>query len=107
MSLWTVACQAPASMGFPRKQYWSGLPFSSSGGLSYQGIEPASPALVDGFSTTGPLGKPKEDIPVVKKHVKRCSASLIIREIQIKTIMRYHVTPARMVIIKKSVNNEC
>ena len=42
-------------MGFPRQQYWSGLPFSSSGGLSYPGIEPASPALAGGFSTTEPL----------------------------------------------------
>ena len=95
------------SMGFPRQQYWSGLPFSSSGGLSYPGIEPASPALAGGFSTTEPLGKPKEDILVAKKHMKRCSASLIIREIQIKTAMRCHLTPVRMVIIKKSVNNKC
>ena len=44
---------------------------------------------------------------MVYRHVKRCSASLSIREMQIKTIMRYHFTPVRMVIINKSTNNKC
>ena len=42
---WTVACQAPLSMGFSRQEYWSGLPFPSPGDLSNPGIEPGSPAL--------------------------------------------------------------
>ena len=44
---------------------------------------------------------------VAKKDMKRCSTSLIIREMQIKTTMRYQLPPARMDIIKKSTNNKC
>ena len=54
---WTVAYQAPQSMGFSRQEYWSGLPFPSSADLPDPGIEPGSPALQADVLPSEPPGK--------------------------------------------------
>ena len=55
---WTSVCQAPLSMKFSRQEYWSGLPFPTPGNLPDPEIESDSTALVGGFFTTEPCGKP-------------------------------------------------
>ena len=58
---WTVAYQAPLSMGFSRQEYWSGLPFPSLQDLPNPGIEPGFPALEADALTSEPPGKPRSE----------------------------------------------
>ena len=64
---WTVACQAPLSMGFSRKEYWSGLPIPAPGDLPDPGIEPRSPALQADSLPTELQGKPLVHIKIEEK----------------------------------------
>ena len=59
---WTIAHQAPLSMGFPRQEYWSGLLFPSSGDLPDPGIKLMSPALAGEFFTAEPARKPGKEV---------------------------------------------
>ena len=65
MTPWTVACQVPLSIEFPKQEYWSGLSFPSSGDLPDPGIEHVSSAETGRFFTLEPPGK-----PVFKSHGK-------------------------------------
>ena len=58
---WTVACQAPLSTGFPRQEYWSGLPLPSPGDLPDPRTELESPAWLADSLLLHPLGSPEED----------------------------------------------
>jgi hypothetical protein len=49
----------------------------------------------------------KEEIQMAKKHMKKCSPSLVIKKVQIKTTLRFHFTPVRIAIIKNTTNNRC
>ena len=64
---WSVACQAPLSMGFSRQEYWSGLPFPSPGNLPDPGVEHGPPALQVDSLTTEPQGEAQKSPSDVAK----------------------------------------
>ena len=67
LTLWTVAQQAPLSMGFSRQEYWSGLPFPSPGDLPDPGIKPMSPELqADALTSEPPGNKPISRLTAIK-----------------------------------------
>ena len=71
MTSWTVAYQAPLSIGFPRQEYWSGLPLLSPGVLPDPGIELRPPALASRSFTTKPAGKPNYRLSILKCVISR------------------------------------
>ena len=72
ISPWTVAHQAPLSMGFSRPEYWSGLPFPSPGHLPNSGIEPGSPELQADSLLSEPPGKSLKYLMLCKCYVNSC-----------------------------------
>ena len=76
----TVVCQAPLSMGFPRQEFWSGLPFSSSGYLPNSGVESVSPALQVNSLPLSHQGSPFKNCtdPENMKPGCSCSVTLIV-----------------------------
>ena len=78
---WTVACQAPLSIGFSRQEYWGGLPFPSPGDLPNPGIKP-SPALQADSLLSEPPGEPNHRIINMRftifKHAVQCCCAYII-----------------------------
>ena len=71
LATWTVACQIPLSMEFPRQEYWSRLPFPSPGDLPNPGVEPGSPALqADSLPSESPEKTKKKPMLPQWKHLK-------------------------------------
>ena len=87
---WTVAYQAPPSIGFPRQKYWSGLPFLSPGDLPDPGIEPGSPAFQADTLTSEPPGKPS----VTETIAIRIGSGVCIPRIFVPKVQKYPLSPA-------------
>ena len=79
VTLWTVACQAPLSLEFPRQEYWSGLPCPPLGDLPNPGIKPESPAWQADSSPTEPPGKTPN-----YKQIMKCFLPLVCKNINYK-----------------------
>ena len=73
---WIVAHQIPLFMGFPRQEYWNGLPFPTPGDLPDPRIEPESPALADGFFTSEPPWKASWSLSLSKQHINHITATV-------------------------------
>ena len=103
---WTVARQAPLSMGFPRQEYWSGLPFPSPGDLPDQGIEPMSSALQVDSLLSEPwvcccvqLLSPVRLFVIPRTAARRASSSFTISRSLLKLMFIELVMPSNRLIL--------
>ena len=99
-TLWTVAHQAPLSMGFSRQEYWSGLPFPSPGDLPNPGIKPRSPALQADTLTSEPPGKPITHKAEENQQQHWASIGRVILKIPLR-VFPLHVLPASNAILTR------
>ena len=88
---WTIAGQPPVSLGFPRQEYYSGVPFPSPGDLPDPGIEPVSPALAGKLLTIEPPEKPKKVFSETQNSYKNSDLSL--KEKKKKSLSGFLVHP--------------
>ena len=99
---WTVTCQAPLFMGFPRQEYWSGLPFPSPGGLPDPGIEPMSFALqADSLSLSHP-GSPVTQVHLA--HIRLVNSGVPRSEID-REPTKFLLYPCKQKSSKSSETN--
>ena len=87
---WTVAHQAPLSMGFPRQEYWSGLLFPTPRDLPNPGIELKSPVWTGRFSTTEPSRKPFDSMDSIKQTLAMC---LLLNTLFLNTLSNSYSSP--------------
>ena len=110
---WTRAHQAPLSMGFPRQEYWSRLPFLSPGDLPNQGIKPVSPALPSRFLTSEPPGNThwcysqiKWKVVIKKRKEKSLREYVLIMTLSLQNLLLlYGILLVRMSIYFPRVNS--
>ena len=87
---WTVACQAPLSMGFSRQEYWSGLPFPSPGDLPDPGIEPGTPALQADSLPLSHQGSPCLSIITFKIEHRKTGTYILYTEFEAYEVLKNH-----------------
>ena len=104
---WTVASQAPLSIGFPRQEYWSGLPLPTPGVLSNPRIKPTSPALqavswvVGRFFTAEPLGKTGTVLWILNCSYPNCYRNSFLSHLNLCYFGLCHRNQTRILILKR------